>query len=591
MKSFLKKDWLFLGILLIQLFVLIFSFYFFKQGYHSDEIYEYGFSNSYDLRVPESDEFGNSLDRQWIDSKTLFNYITVDKDHRFSYSNIYKHASDDYYNPPLKLFVLHTICSFFPGLFSKWFSFSINIVSFIILQTFMYLLVKKLTNSVPASIASICLFGFGAGCFNAMMFLRMYIMGMSIGMVFLYYSFCYFMSENKKKKIIYLILVILSLFLGAFTLHLFLVYAFPLVFVICIFMLFLKRIKKFFSYGFSCLGAVLLSFLAFPQTFNDTMQEAEATTYAVVSYSRALQFRIYTYFVTLDIFGFHTNTYGNKWINILAAIFVFIIILLIPLFILFRKEDWFKSFLKNTWKKICIFIKDMHYSYVIILACLASTIFIIYICSIKTSVYMMSMMFASRYVFMSYPAICIFACLFVYYLIIFFIPSKNITSVLIVFLSLFIATYSQILSGHAYLLQHEEKGISLDKLEEDSNCYVMLYSNWLIVCFASEIYNTNSYYFLDYSRYENEFDCFDEIDQSKPLYIIMDCSNVLNKEQMKIVEDNPSSPFSAAYSSVLFLDDDILDHYKSLDCVADIEPVGEDMLFCRPIKIYRVYLK
>ena len=121
--TFAGSMFMLLGILLIQLFVLIFTFALFKQGYHSDELYEYGFANSYDLRVLEMDNNGVGLDRQWTDSNNLLNYISVEKDHRFSYSNIFKHASMDYYNPPLKLFLLHTICSFFPGIFSKWFSF------------------------------------------------------------------------------------------------------------------------------------------------------------------------------------------------------------------------------------------------------------------------------------------------------------------------------------------------------------------------------------------------------------------------------------------------------------------------------------
>ena len=188
MKHVLKKSWLFVIILFIQLFILIYTFANYKQGFHSDEIYEYGFANSDDLVVLEKDSLGNGLDGRWTNSSEFLKYISVEKDNRFSYSNIYKHASMDYYNPPLKLFVLHTICSFFPGIFSKWFSFLINLISFIIMQVFLYLLMKRISDNDPLSVACVCLLGFNAGCFNSMTFLRMYAMGMALGIVFLYFS-------------------------------------------------------------------------------------------------------------------------------------------------------------------------------------------------------------------------------------------------------------------------------------------------------------------------------------------------------------------------------------------------------------------
>ncbi len=590
MKSFIKKDWLFLGILFIQLFVLIFTFAFFKQGYHSDELYEYGFANSYDLRVLEMDNNGVGLDRQWTDSKDLLNYISVEKDHRFSYSNIFKHASMDYYNPPLKLFLLHTICSFFPGIFSKWFSFSINIVSFIVIQVFLYLLVKKMTKSIPAAVACISLFGFGAGCFNSMMFLRMYAMGMALGTVFLYYSYMYFVNDQKQKSIVYLLISFLSLFAGAYTLHLFLVYAFPIVLVISISYLILKKIKKMLAYGFTCLGAVILSFLAFPQTVNDTMQSVDSYSYSISKYSDFMQFRIYTFLATMENFGFHTSMYANPWIKNSIAIFLFIAILCVPLFIFFRKEEWFKKFLKNLKNKVVSNSKDIGYNFVFLLAFVVCIFFVIYIASVRTSIYTMNIKYSTRYIYMVFPVICVFATVTFFYIIKFLIPNKKVISVIVVSVALFLATLSQILNYEPYLMIYEKEGVTLDQIEPNANCYILLLSNWFMVSLTNELYDTNSYYFVNYGNYENETACFENVDRDKPLYFILDCSLVITDEVQEIMDDDPDSMYNVAYSDVMIKEEDIINHYESLDDVESIEFVGKDCIFDRTIRIYRVNL-
>ena len=586
-KKYISNNWLFICILIIQLLAIIFTFAFFKQGYHSDELYEYGFANSYNLRVLEMDNNGVGLDRQWTDSKELLKYISVEKDHRFSYKNIYMHATMDYYNPPFKLFVLHTICSFFPGKFSKWYSFVINIASFILIQFALYHLLYKMLNNKFASIAGVVLFGFGAGCLDSMVFLRMYSLGMAFGVLFLYFSYCLF-EEKVKNKILLYILTFISLFLGAFTLHLFLVFAFPIVVVFCFGFLFSKRIKKMLAYGFTCLFSVIFSFIAFPQTFGDTTPSNESLTYALSSYSQPLQFRIYSHIITIDNIGFHTSVYANPWIKNSLAILIFLVIVFTPLFILIRKEEWFKKFLNSAFNKLKTILKSMNYSYIILISCLCSIVFMVYICSIRTSVHLMSFKFASRYVFMIYPLVSIFVVSVLYYFLAFIMPRIKVVSIYVLLIAFLLAMYSQFLSQQNYLLQHEEKGITLKDIETNANCLATLYLNWMVICLAPEINHTNSYYFVDYNHYKTDDNCFENIDKSAPMYLIMDRSVVLTKEQMKIMEEDKNSVYNIFYNNSAILDEDIINYYSSFDEVKRIELVGYDEVFCRPLEIYRI---
>ena len=200
----------------------------------------------------------------------------------------------------------------------------------------------------------------------------------------------------------------------------------------------------------------------------------------------------------------------------------------------------------------------------------------------------MSVKYTARYVYIIYPLLCIFVTLFTYYILNFFISNSKIVGFILIYAALFISSISQVLNSQPYLMLHEHKGVSLDKIESDANCYIMLMSEWFIVSFANELYETNSYYFTDYSDYKNETDCFDNIDHSKPLYMILDCSILLTDEVKKEMSENPDSLYNTVYSDIMVDETDVLNHYKSLSEVNNIEYVGEDCVFDRRIKIYRV---
>ena len=588
-KNIITKHWLFIGITVIQLIAITLTFAFFKEGFHSDELYEYGFANSVYNKELYRDDNNVELDQIWTDSSKMNDYLTVDKDNRFSYVNIYKHATMNYYNPPLKLFVLHTICSLFPGVFSKWFSYSINFVCFIILQVFLYLLVYKMTKSKGAAIAAILLMGFSAGGVNSVLFLRMYIMGMAFGSMFLYFSYSYFVENDKRNSVKYLISSFISLFLGAFTLHLFLVFAFPIVLALSVFYLICRKWKKFFIYGFSSLLSVILSFLAFPQTTGDTMQSASTYSYAVSKYSTPLQFRMYWYLLTSEIFGAHTSVYSNPWIKISFVVAVFLIIVFLPLYVLLRKERWFKAFLGKIISRVKNWANNLNYSFVIIIACISSIFFVSYICALRTSINTMSLAFASRYVFMIYPCVVIASICLIYYFIKLFLNNKLLISTIVVIFSFVFILWSQNLTNQDYLMKRYQSGLTLSDIEDDANCYITLVSNWFLICFSPELRNTNSYYFVDYNDYKEDKDFLINIDKNKPFYIIMDHSIVLSQEEEGFYESIPSDAVSVMFSKIGVSENEILDYYLSFDEIESIDYVGDDSLFWRPIKIYRVH--
>ena len=110
-----------------------------KQGFHSDELWNYGFANSTAGTHIFKEDIGDVLKNtdSWQSSQLLRDYITVDKSEIFNYSAIYYNATQDY-NPPLGYMMLHFICAMFPGKWSKWYCFELNIICFVIMQIYIY---------------------------------------------------------------------------------------------------------------------------------------------------------------------------------------------------------------------------------------------------------------------------------------------------------------------------------------------------------------------------------------------------------------------------------------------------------------------
>ena len=95
-----------------------------KKEYHIDEIYSYLLSNSYHTDRIANDE--TKWDK-WVSGDQYKSFITVQDGEKFAYDKVYYNNSLDCH-PPLYYWVIHTVCSFFPDQFSKWFGLVVNIL-------------------------------------------------------------------------------------------------------------------------------------------------------------------------------------------------------------------------------------------------------------------------------------------------------------------------------------------------------------------------------------------------------------------------------------------------------------------------------
>ena len=77
-----------IAIILIQSIYLGITFGLCKKGFHSDELWNYGISNSYDSKELMISNDGVDLSNQWLDSRRFIDYITVNKGQNFAYDRV-----------------------------------------------------------------------------------------------------------------------------------------------------------------------------------------------------------------------------------------------------------------------------------------------------------------------------------------------------------------------------------------------------------------------------------------------------------------------------------------------------------------------
>ena len=119
-----KRNWyLILGMLLLVQLIAIFYFGSKKAGFHYDEYYSYYSSNVSIGLVP--------TDREWKPGSEIVDEFRVLSGQRFQYGTVTRMQTYDVH-PPFYYLLLHTVCSLFPGRFSKWSGIGLNIVLFVL---------------------------------------------------------------------------------------------------------------------------------------------------------------------------------------------------------------------------------------------------------------------------------------------------------------------------------------------------------------------------------------------------------------------------------------------------------------------------
>ena len=136
-----------------------------KQGFHEDEFYSFFSTNrTAGLFHP---------DREWVDTDVIRNEFVVLPGEGFRYGLVREVQSWDVH-PPLYYWILHTVCSFFPGTFSKWTGIAVNLIAFVFSLLLLERIARHLELSLSARMLLLALFGLNPATISVNMFIRMY---------------------------------------------------------------------------------------------------------------------------------------------------------------------------------------------------------------------------------------------------------------------------------------------------------------------------------------------------------------------------------------------------------------------------------
>ncbi|MCR5540559.1 MAG: glycosyltransferase family 39 protein [Ruminococcus sp.] len=410
-------------LILIQLVYSTYMFVYKKNGTHSDEIWSYGLANSYYrpfIYLPDGiyqDEYnggyeGSDITNKWIDGKVMNDYVTVQENERFTYDSVYHNQVLDHH-PPLYYGILHTICSFFPNSFSLWYAFSINLVSMVFIQIFLFKLTKLYTDEDTLALTVCLLYGAGTGALSTVLFLRQYCFMTMLITMYYYFSAKLFKSFDKEKGFDlkkYAPPMAVTAFLLFFTNYTMAIICGIFTAVVCLYMLTRKKVKQMFIYGLSMTAALGAFCAAYPYVIKHVFlykNMGNGKEYEGTYRTRLIH--------VLDLLFKHTvgkefSIYKSATIYYVIAVLAVLTVICVPLCFLFRKEVWFRKFAGGTaaWikglpKKIPADIKTIDGTFI---AFLVANIAFVLMLPVISDIKEMGQA-GVRYLFVVMPLVCL----------------------------------------------------------------------------------------------------------------------------------------------------------------------------------------
>lgn len=597
-----RINWVYivLGIMIaIQLGTLIYSFQFKKEGCHSDEMWSYGYANSYYQKDIFENEKGEPINcNEWVSGDVLRDYLAVNEGEQFKYDSVYQNQINDL-SPPLHSMLLHTICSFFPEQFSLWFSFSINIAAFIVSMIFLFKTAKLLKDDLFA-LCCCTLYGFSLGARDTFIYLRMYALCTAFFMVIIYHLLSYLDKSKKTGKAynIHLAIVAVVSFL-AFLTHYYMIAVIGLLtFFICIMLLFQKRIKMMFTYGFSMLGTFLLSIVAFPSLLrvaNGQVGQIASDTKRMMNYTFPIRFKFIAYYFTYKEFNFSVSIYKSAVVPIVFGCIVFAFIVMIPLVYLLRKT----AFVMKIAKRIKIIFKHpvsimryllrrVNWLYPIFFIIMVLQIIVV---GETTNVYGMGDC-VDRYIMYLYPLEVIVGIAALYQIGLILFKRKKIGRRIIVaaVLVLCVLNLYNRENDTTYCFLEETTGKSIEECVKDKDCIYLTTKWWMLTAMAGKMMDADEFFMVGVNEYKEYKESYLEKLADGPVVLLMDTSfrgslnngvadgeNIIYSDKFEEDEERREKAYQA-----------MLQYFEDLVPDTKMKKLTTEAVFTRPTEVYLI---
>lgn len=230
-----------------------------KKGFHEDEYYTYySTARTYGLTVE---------DGAWMEKDAYFQEFVVLEGQEFQYGLVKLVQSWDVH-PPVYYWIFHTVCSFFPGRFSKWFGLGVNLCAFGVSLFLLRILALQVTKGDERLSCLICFFyGFTPAALSSVVFIRMYAL-LTVWIFLCAILHAGLMERDITEKLPFkkfLLPLGVVTYFGFLTHYYYFIFLFFMAAAFCIYLLWKnKNLWNCIRYGISVLAAFLIAYLTYP---------------------------------------------------------------------------------------------------------------------------------------------------------------------------------------------------------------------------------------------------------------------------------------------------------------------------------------
>lgn len=191
-----------------------------KINFHIDEYFTYALSNKEDATMPMWPHWEE--EKEYVGDDFFLQEHAPSKEECFDYKKVWENQRKDVH-PPLYYVLIHTVCSFFPGVFSKWEGLLVNFLLLLVMDWIVYAIMKKVVKSEWIALIASVVFGFSFISLNMALYIRMYALMTTFALSLLLLFITYFDKKRDGKFYIALFWIALG---GALTQYYFLIYMF-----------------------------------------------------------------------------------------------------------------------------------------------------------------------------------------------------------------------------------------------------------------------------------------------------------------------------------------------------------------------------
>jgi len=335
-----KRNILLVGIIILE--CIIYLYFGYKKTYiHMDEAYSLGLSTYNKINIQDNEDFYN----KWHNNTYYEDYITLNTNETSTFKPVYINQVNDVH-PPLYYLFLRIFMLLSIDKFSKWPGIILNIIIFIFINIFSYLILYFITKDNKKSLLITLLSNTSLASISSVIYIRMYAMCTLNILITTYIHLLLYNSKKINYKLLFL--VSLTSLIGSLTHYYFLFYLFGLFIFMCVKYYKEKRYKELLCYFLSLFIAGSLSLLIFPYSIK----------HLFFGYRGAGSLEKFKY---IDKFSTNINGYLYK-INDYGFNGLLIIVSVILVFMILKKKKVIKY--SNEYMKVLIIPSVIYFLFV-----------------------------------------------------------------------------------------------------------------------------------------------------------------------------------------------------------------------------------